>query len=98
LDTRGGQTVGASGFQQAYDEFRREDQLIFQILTAPARPQPDPHFLVQQVNENGDDQPGGSSAHQTTREIMAEIREELAECQRQSQMNILSMRCRVFGQ
>jgi hypothetical protein len=73
---KGVKLFGAPGFEQAYDEFRREDQLIFHMLTAPAQIQPDLHVLVQQLNESSADEPSGSSTFQTTREIMAEIAEE----------------------
>jgi hypothetical protein len=33
---KGVKLFGASGFRQAHDEFRREDQRIFQKETAPA--------------------------------------------------------------
>jgi hypothetical protein len=92
---KGVKLLGASGFQRAYDEFRREDQVIFQMLTAPAPIQPDPQVLVQQLNESSADQHGGSSAYQTAREIMADLGRSGIECQRLSQMNILSMGCRA---
>jgi hypothetical protein len=73
---KGVKLFGASGSEQAYDEFRREDQLIFQRLTAPAQIQPDPQVLVQILNESSADQTGSSSAYPTTLEIMAEVGEE----------------------
>jgi hypothetical protein len=66
----------ASGVQKANGEFCRENQITFLMLTAPAQLQPDLQVLVHPLNESRADQPGGSSAHQTTREIMAEIVEE----------------------
>jgi hypothetical protein len=67
---------GPSCFQQALGVIWRENPGIFQVETARAQLQPDLQVLVQQLNESSVDQPGGSSAYQTTREIMAEIVEE----------------------
>jgi hypothetical protein len=72
---RGAELFGAAGVHQAYGEFCQENQLIFQMPTVPGQLQPDLQVLVQQLNESSDDQPGGSSAYQTTPEIMAEITE-----------------------
>jgi hypothetical protein len=73
---KGAELFGASGAHQAYGEFCLENQITCERLTAPAQLQPDLQILVQQLNESSADQPGGSSAYRTTREIMAEIAEE----------------------
>jgi hypothetical protein len=67
---------GASGIHQAYGEFCRKSQIICQMPTAEARLHPDLQVSVLQLDERSADQPSGSSAFQTTREIMAEIAEE----------------------
>jgi hypothetical protein len=61
---------GESGFRHADGELWRGDQPIFQMGTTPARLQPDLRFLVRQVNESGSDQPGDSSIHRTTPDIL----------------------------
>jgi hypothetical protein len=68
---------GPTCFQQALGVFLREHPRIFKMETAREQPQLDRQVLVQQLNESSADQPGGGSADQTTREIMAEIVEEL---------------------
>jgi hypothetical protein len=73
---KGAELLRASGVHQAYGEFCRENQITCHMPTEPAQLQPDRQVLVQQLNESSADQPGGSSADQTTREIMAEIVED----------------------
>jgi hypothetical protein len=73
---KGGELFWASGVHQAYGEFCRENPITCHMLTAPAQIQPELQVLVQQLNESGADQPGGSSAYQTMQEITAEIAEE----------------------